>query len=382
MKLIVSAMLAFFLGFIYCNITVYALETEVSYDETLTSLFEASGMQELLIEQNMEDVFDVQGMDIRDPQTLSSFSFQNMLDELLRKSFDAASTPLRVFGLLLGVILISAIAQSMQNGRESVKTIYEMICVLCAVGVLITPLSNVILMTTQRLEASAGFMLNFSVIFASVLTVCGGLTTAVAYQTAILGACEIAMQLAVHIMLPVLTMGLALSIVDAVNPAISLDGLVKLLHKCTVWLLGLLMSIFLGILSLQSMTGVATDKLASKTTKFVVSNFIPFVGGAVSDAYSTVMGSMGVLKTTTGMIGIISVVSIFLPVLLELVIYRFLTALSGVIAEIFAVERLSRLLKSVERILAATFSIAVSFSVIFVTSTAILLLISGNLIST
>ena len=258
----------------------------------------------------------------------------------------------------------------------------EMICVLCAVGVVVKPIGNVLLLTSQRLEASAGFMLNFSVIFASVLTVCGGLTTAVAYQTAILGACEAAMQLAVHVLLPILSMGLALSIVDAVNPSISLDGIVKLLHKGTVWVLGLMMSLFLGILSLQSMTGVASDKLASKTTKFMISNFIPFVGGAVSDAYSTVMGSMGVLKTTTGVIGILSVLSLFLPVLLELVIYRFMMALSGAIAEIFAVERVARLLKSMERILAAAFSVAVSFSVIFVVSTALLLLISGNLIST
>lgn len=381
MKRIIVGLISVIIGLFLCNTTVYAQETTVSYDETLTSLFEASGMEELLEEQNLEDVFLNQGLDVHNPQEINGFSFQNALVMLTQKTLDAASAPMRVFGLLLGVILLSAIAQSMQSSRESVKTIYEMICVLCAIGIIVKPISNVIQMTADRLEAGAGFMLNFSVIFASVLTVCGGLTTAVGYQTAILSACEVAMQVAVHIMLPVLSMGLALSIVDAVNPMISLDGMVKLLHKGTVWLLGLLMSIFLGILSLQSMTGVASDKLASKTTKFVISNFIPFVGGAVSDAYSTVMGSMGVLKTTTGVIGIISVLSLFLPILLELVIYRFLTALSGAIAEIFAVERLARLLKSMEHILAAAFSVAISFSVIFIVSTAILLLVSGNLIS-
>lgn len=382
MKRMIAVLIALLLGCILCNTTVYAQETPVSYDETLSTLFEATGMEELLKEQNLDEILDTQMADDNDPQVLSAVTFQGVIDNLISKALDTASIPLQVFGMLLGVILISAIAQSMQSSRESVKAIYEMICVLCAVGVVVKPIGNVLLLTSQRLEASAGFMLNFSVIFASVLTVCGGLTTAVAYQTAILGACEAAMQLAVHVLLPILSMGLALSIVDAVNPSISLDGIVKLLHKGTVWVLGLMMSLFLGILSLQSMTGVASDKLASKTTKFMISNFIPFVGGAISDAYSTVMGSMGVLKTTTGVIGILSVLSLFLPVLLELVIYRFMMALSGAIAEIFAVERVARLLKNMERILAAAFSVAVSFSVIFVVSTALLLLISGNLIST
>lgn len=381
MKRVVVCLVTIVLGMLLCNTTVYAQETAISYDETLTSLFEESGIEDLISEQIPENVFDTQGFNIKDPQAMSSFSFQNVFSSLMQKATDAAAMPLRIFGLMLGVILISAIAQSMLSSRESVKAIYDMICVLCAVGVIANPISNVIQMTAERLEAGAGFMLSFSVIFASILTVCGGFTTAVGYQTAILGACEIAMQVAAHIMLPVLSMGLALSIVDAVNPMISLDGIVKLLHKGTVWLLGLLMSLFLGILSLQSMAGVASDKLASKTTKFVISNFIPFIGGAVSDAYTTVMGSMGVLKTTTGMIGIVSVLSIFLPILLELVIFRFLTAASGAIAELFAVERLTRLLKSMERILAATFSVAVSFSVIFIVSTAILLLVCGNLIS-
>jgi len=381
MKRILTFIISAFLGLVFCTITVYAEESTLSYEESLLSLFQASGMEDLLTEQNMNSMLEEQGMEVDKPETLAAFSITSILENLAQQAVDAAALPLRTFGLLLGVILLSALAESLQSSRASVNNIYEMICVLCAVGIIANPLSNIFLQASERLEASAGFMLQFSVIFASVLTICGGVTAAAGYQAAIIGACEIAMQLAVHVMLPVLSMGLALSIVDAVNPAVSLDGVVKLLHKATVWLLGLLMTVFLGILSLQSMTAVASDKLASKTTKFVISNFIPFVGGAVSDAYSTVMGSMGILKTTTGVIGIVSILSLFLPVLLQLGIYRFLTAAAGAIAELFAVQRLTRLLKNMECIIAAAFSVSVSFSIIFIVSTAIMLTLSGNLIS-
>lgn len=380
MKKILWCILSALFSILLCTTTVHA-EEPLSYDETLSALLDASGTQEMLAEHGVEESLLAQGIELDDPNTLTSVSFERVLEQLAQQALDAAALPLRTFGLLLGVILLSAFADSLQSSRASVAAIYEMVCVLCAVGVIAEPISNVFIESAQQLSASAGFMLNFSMIFGAVLAACGGITAAAGYQTAMLAVCEIAMQLAVHVMLPILSMGLALSIVDAVNPAISLGGVVKLLHKVVIWMLGLLMTVFLGMLTLQSMTAVSADGFTSKTTKFVISNSIPFVGGAVSDAYSTVLGSLGVLRSTTGIIGILSVLTLLLPVVLELGIYRLLTAASASVAEIFAVQRLTRLLKNTESILAAAFSVSVSFCVIFIVSTAIMLLLGGSLTS-
>lgn len=380
MKKILWCILSALFSILLCTTTVHAEEL-FSYDETLSALLDASGTQEMLAEHGVEESLLAQGIELDDPNTLTSVSFERALEQLAQQALDAAALPLRTFGLLLGVILLSAFADSLQSSRASVAAIYEMVCVLCAVGVIAEPISNIFIESAQQLSASAGFMLNFSMIFGAVLAACGGITAAAGYQTAMLAVCEIAMQLAVHIMLPILSMGLALSIVDAVNPAISLGGVVKLLHKVVIWMLGLLMTVFLGMLTLQSMTAVSADGFTSKTTKFVISNSIPFVGGAVSDAYSTVLGSLGVLRSTTGIIGILSVLTLLLPVVLELGIYRLLTAAAASVAEIFAVQRLTRLLKNTESILAAAFSVSVSFCVIFIVSTAIMLLLGGSLTS-
>lgn len=359
--------------------TVRAEEGTLTYEESLSVLLESSGTGELLSEREVNDLLEEQGVSLDDPESVTAFSITAFLENLAEQAVTASAEPLKVFGLLMGVILLSAFAESLQSSRSSTGEVYEMICVLCAVGVMADPVSAVFLEASAHLEVSADFMLRFSAIFGAVMTVCGGLTTAAAYQAGMLAVCEIVMQISVHVMLPVLSMGLALSIVDAVNPAVSLEGMVKLFHKATIWLLGLLMSVFLGMLSVQSMVAASADRASSKTTKFVLSNFIPFVGGAVSDAYATVAGSMGVLKTTTGVVGILSVLSLLLPVLLKLGIYRFLIAAAAAIGELFGVQRVTKLLRNAESVLAAAFSISVSFSVIFIVSTAMMLMIGGNL---
>ena len=64
------------------------------------------------------------------------------------------------------------------------------------------------------------------------------------------------------------------------------------------------MTIFTGLLSIQSVVGSSADTLTSKTAKYVISNCVPVVGGAVSDAYSTVKGSLSLLKNGIGGVGI------------------------------------------------------------------------------
>ncbi len=360
-------------------IRVYAQEPV--YDETLEALLEAGGITDMLEEQGLEDMLDSYATSPEDPAFAASLSLEAVLRDILTQAAETASEPLRVLALLIGVIMLSALARSLQSSSSETTAVYETVCVLCAVGVIAAPISEVFLQASEMLEGSANFMLSFSAIFAAVLSVSGGVTAAAGYQGMMVAICEIAMQVAVHILFPLLSMGLAMSIVDAVNPAISLEGIVKLTHKVTVWVLGFLMSIFLALLSVQSMVSLSADKLTSRTTKYVISNFVPFVGSAVSDAYSTVLGSMGVLKSTTGMIGIVSVMLLLLPMLLRLGIYRFVAAAAAAVSEVFAAERLTRLLKNLECVMATAFSVAVSFSVMFIVSTAIMMLLGNNIAS-
>lgn len=365
------------LALLFVPMQVHAQEP--AYDDTLHALLESTGVEDMLAEQGLEGVLDSYGISPEEPETAASL--EGVLGDILAQTAAAAGEPIRILVLLLGVILLSALAESLQSRRTETAAVCETVCVLCAVGVMAAPLSQVFLQAAEMLQASAAFMLSFSAVFAAVLTVSGGITAAAGYQGMMAVVCEIAMQIAVHFLFPLLSMGLAMSIVDAVNPAISLEGIVKLVHKLTVWVLGFLMSVFLALLSVQSMMSLSADRLTSRTTKYVISSFVPFVGSAVSDAYATVLGSMGVLKSTTGVIGIAAVLSLLLPILIRLGVYRMVAAAAAAAAELFAVQRLARLLKNMECVLATAFSVAVSFSVMFIVSTAIMMLLGNSMAS-
>ena len=352
----------------FTHLTAHA---EYTYDDTLSELFSASGADELT-------EFLPEEYDLSDPSALTSLSPKDVLHQVWKMFTEELSEPLTTLALLMGVILLSALADSFRGAEDAVGSVYETVCVLCAVGIVSEPVICAFLQSASVLEHTADFTLTYSAVFGSILTVSGGITTAAVYRSSIALLCELAMEAATRLLFPLLSMCLAMSIVDAVNPSISLAGVIRCIQKVAAWILGLLMALFLGLLSIQSMVAVSADRATTKAAKYMISGLVPFIGGAVSDAYTAVLGSMNVLRSGVGMIGILAMASLLLPVLLQLGIYRMLTSVAAAAAELFASSHLTKLFRNMECVLATGFSAAVSFSVMFIFSTAVMMLLGGN----
>ena len=114
-----------------------------------------------------------------------------------------------------------------------------------------------------------------------------------------------------------MTTALALGLVGSVSPGMKLDAAGGAINKACSWLLGLAATLFVGLLSLQGLVGAAADSLAGRAIRFSLSSFVPVVGGALSEAFSSVQGCLQLLKSTLGGFGILATALIALPPLLE-----------------------------------------------------------------
>ena len=81
---------------------------------------------------------------------------------------------------------------------------------------------------------------------------------------------------------------LAVTLVSAINPSLDLGSLAESVKKLVIWVLGIVMTLFTGLLSIQSFAGAAADNLSARAVKFAASSFIPVIGGSISEAYSAV----------------------------------------------------------------------------------------------
>ena len=142
--------------------------------------------------------------------------------------------------------------------------------------------------------------------------------------------------------------------------------------------LGIVLTIFVGIVSLEGTLTSSVDGVTAKTTKAIVSSAIPVVGKILGDAVETVLGCGIILKNAVGIVGIIVVIGICIAPIIKLAIltisYKLLTVATQAIAE----TKITNLLDEIGDIFKIFLGILCALSFMIIIGTALVLKISNG----
>jgi stage III sporulation protein AE len=144
--------------------------------------------------------------------------------------------------------------------------------------------------------------------------------------------------------LPVAGICLTMALLDSLGSGLSLRSLTTLIKRTYTFGVSLFMLLLCGVLGLQSTLCKGADTLALRTVRFAVGSFLPMVGGSVAESLRTVAGSVGYLRGTVGMGGILVLFFAFLPLFLSILFTRAAFLLGGAAAGMLSCPREERLL--------------------------------------
>ena len=293
---------------------------------------------------------------------------------------DPGKGPLAAMFQVLFVILLCALMEGLKVsfGDRPLSGVVNTVGTLCVCAAIIMPIVSCIAETAEVIYGSSMFLMCYVPVLAGIMIAGGQTVSAASYHMMMIGAGEVVSQLSTYFLVPMLNIFLALSIVSSISPRLKFNGICEMFYKAVKWVLSIVMTIFVSLLTIQNLIGVAADNAGTKAVKFAVSNFIPVVGGALSDAYTTVQSCVKVLKSGVGAFGILAAGVIFLPVLLELILWLAAVNLSAVVGDLFELKEISVLLRSVGKVISAMIAIVVCCMVILIISTVLLLLIGGG----
>lgn len=311
------------------------------------------------------------------PEAPRVFSFGEALRgawELLKSQ---AGKPLRMLCGLCGVVLFCALAESLADAGN-LKTALSVVGVLCGAGIAAAAMYETLEDSLAAISAAANFMLVFIPVLTGISAALGHTLTAAAVNSAILGGTQLFSQLAANFLAPFCGAILGVSTAGAVQPQFKLDKLAEVIKKIVVWALSLVMTIFMGVLSLQTAVSAASDNAAIKTAKFVVSQGVPLVGGTVSDAVNTLQGGISILKSSVGVYGMIAVGVMIVPVLASLACYKLAALAAEGLAEMFGLKELTALFKSFGAVITIITAIVICVLLINTIAAAITLKMTGN----
>ena len=289
-----------------------------------------------------------------------------------------APRPLAMLASVIAVVILCSITDSLHDSGNMLAGTFNTVGVLACSGIICTSFAAIMESSKTAINALSAFLAVYIPSFAGIMAASGQTATAAAYNATITVASQLISQLFSALIFPLSSCIMGISIAGAINPDLKINSIAEAAKKLINWALGLLMAVFAGLLSVQGFVSAAADSVSIRAIKFTVSGAVPIVGGAVSDALQTVKGSMNLLKSTTGSFGIIASVTVMLPVVLSVALFRIALMISSAVSDSFGTSRLTVLLKSGESVLAIIIAVMVCFWLLAVVSTALMLAISGG----
>ncbi len=280
---------------------------------------------------------------------------------------------------ILAIIIIhsilKAVSESLENDNIS-KLIYY-VQYIAIVTIIMSNFSDVINLVKETTINLIGFMNTLIPILVSLMIYTGSITTTSILEPIILFMVNFIGNLVQDILIPLILIITAISIISKISDKVQIEKISKFLKSSTVWFLGLILTIFVGIVSLEGTLSSSIDGITAKTAKTIVSSAVPVVGKILGDVVDSVLGCGVILKNAVGFLGVIIIIGICILPILKLTVLTICYKLVASVSEVIADTKIVKLLDQIADVFKILLAILVSVSFMVIIGTTILIKMSN-----
>ncbi len=268
---------------------------------------------------------------------------------------------------LLVLAVIYAVLYNIQNSfsNGAIGELAQIVCMLVLIAVAIQSFNLAVGVGSSVIDKMVLFMQALLPALLALLAATGGVTSMALLQPVVAVSIGVISTFFKEILLPVIFFSAVLAITNNLSEKFHLSRLASLLKQGCIAALGLVLTVFTGIMAIQGVTASTIDGVSVRTAKFAVDSFVPIVGGLLSDTVDTIMGCSLLVKNAVGAFGLITLfIIVAFPVMkiISLVlIYKIAAAVIEPIAQGPLVKCLNDMSNSLLLLFATVLSVAVMF---------------------
>lgn len=250
---------------------------------------------------------------------------------------------------ILAIIIIHSILKSISESLEndSISKLIYYVQYIAIVTIIMSNFSDVINLVKQTSNNLIGFMNTLIPVLVSLMLYTGSITTTSILEPIILFLINFIGNLIQNILIPIILIIASISIISKISDQVQVAQLSKFLKSSTLWFLGIILTIFVGIVSLEGTLASSVDGITAKTAKSIVSSAVPVVGKILGDVVDSVLGCGIILKNAVGFVGVVIIISICIVPILKLSVltisYKLVASISEVIADAKIVKLLDEM---------------------------------------
>ena len=323
-------------------IFTYADDYENYLESFDTSAFE-------LLEEDTKSFLEDSGIDGFSIDSLSSFSLSDVSAFISDRITDSLEAPLRFLLIIIAVSVLTAIIKSADSNRYS--EFYAYASTLIITVILCTYITDCINITYSTIKICSDFAYAFFPAFCIIVGVSGGTLTSLSTNTLLLGMAQFINFFCSNFVVPILNCVLAFGICSAINEEVKADKISELIKRFLITGLSLISSAFITVLSIRTAVASKADSLGIRSLRFAINTVVPVIGPSVSEGLTSIQMYSGLIKTSVGVVGIVSVIITFLPALIQIILWRLALMLCGLVTDVFEIITISNIIKAFRDVL-------------------------------
>lgn len=292
-------------------------------------------------------VLEQLGLDDFDFETVTALDAKSCVQVLGRLTRQNIQTPLRALLSVLSFTLLSAFLTGFSGsgllGQNS--SVYSTASALVIAALIAAQCADTVSLCCATIGICADFVFAFFPAFLVILTVSGSSLTGVSTNT-LLGLAQGLNILSAKLFVPLINCFLALSLCSGVRSSLNIDGALRVVRKGLISLISFCAGAFVTVLSVKTAVASRADALGLRSLRFAINSVVPVIGSAISEGLLSIQSYAGLVKSTVGVVGIIGVIALFLPALINVIGWRVSIAVSVAVSEIFDDRTVCKMLRA------------------------------------
>ena len=272
--------------------------------------------------------------------------FSSLLQDLLSLVGLKLGDCISILASVCGLLILSAVCNTLKVSfrSETVARAFSLCATLVITLALLTQ-------SYRSLEAVTEYFQNLGIVTTATLPLMsalyamgGNVSAAVAASSGLSIFMTLLETMVGKTVVPFCGICMAFALVNALDPSIRTGTLLSTIKKNYTTALSFVMMLLLAMLAAQNTLAARSDTLLMRSAKFAVGNMLPVVGGSVSELLRTVSTGVGYLRGTVGICGILLLLYLLLPTLVELLLLRATWQLSASLADLLGCDGQKKLL--------------------------------------
>jgi stage III sporulation protein AE len=366
----------------------YAEEESVEYDiiDRQTQTDEVKNIEEQLEKYKNERLDDI--LPGYDPENMINdmakgnydFDVPGLANRLLGYLFEELYLNMDILIKLIVLVVLCAVLNNLQTSflNKGTGELAFYVCYIVLVSILLVSFNSMVNSGIEIIDGMVNFMYASIPVLITLLVSSGNFASGGALQPILVMVVQVSATIIKNVLIPLIVLSTIISIVDNVSDKIQITRFSAFLKHITQWSLGIILTVFVAIVSLQGSLGAVVDGVTSKTAKFAINTFIPVAGKYLADAADTVIGCTLLIKNAVGVAILIGIIGICLIPIVEMLavilIYRVTCVLLEPLAEDRIIKCVGEVASSMTYILGTVASVAFMFLI-----TVTVLILASNI---